>query len=135
MIYGDTGRYPLSINAAMRLAKFWLKILRMGEERLPKRVYKMLVKSIDCCDNWANKVRTMLSENNLERFWESQEVQSESSFLHRLKDSLVNKFREQWLNDLHSSERCSIYRQFKVTFGLENYLYMIGKNVFREAII
>ena len=135
MIYGDTGRYPLSINAAMRLAKFWLKILRMGEERLPKRVYKMLVKSIDCCDNWANKVRTMLSENNLERFWESQEVQSESSFLHRLKDSLVNKFREQWLNDLHSSERYSLYRQFKVTFGLENYLYMIDKKIFRESLI
>ena len=135
MIYGDTGRYPLSINATMRLAKFWLKVLRMDEDRLPKRVYKMLMKSIDCCDNWAKKVRTMLRENDLEHFWESQEVQSESSFLRRLRDSLVDKFREQWLNDLHNSERYSIYRQFKVTFGLENYLYMIDKKVFRESLI
>ena len=68
MIYGDTGRYPLSINAAMRLAKYQLKILRMEDERLPKQVYRMLINTIESGNNWANKVRTMLKENNLESF-------------------------------------------------------------------
>ena len=68
MIYGDTGRYPLSINAAMRLAKYQLKILRMEDERLPKQVYRMLINTIESGNNWANIVRTMLKENNLESF-------------------------------------------------------------------
>ena len=47
MVYGDTGRYPLSFNAAMRVAEYWIKIFSMVEERLPKRTYRMLVQNIE----------------------------------------------------------------------------------------
>ena len=63
MIYGDTGRYPLTVNAAMRVAKYWLKILRMDDERLPRRVYRMLLKSVESENNWAHRLRTLLMEN------------------------------------------------------------------------
>ena len=126
MIYGDTGRYPLSVNATIRLVKYWLKILRMDEERLPKRIYRMLIKNIDHSNNWEHKVRTLLRESNLEYFWVRQEVQN---------DSLFNKFKEQWSNELFNSERYAVYREFKNTFGVEAYLYKVDKKVFKDAFI
>ena len=35
MIYGDTARYRLYINAYVRAIRYWLKITRMNEKRLP----------------------------------------------------------------------------------------------------
>ena len=41
MIYGDTARYPLYINAYVRAVRYWLKITRMNEKRLPYKAYLM----------------------------------------------------------------------------------------------
>ena len=43
MIYGDTARYPLYINAYVRAVRYWLKITRMNEKRLPYKAYLMLL--------------------------------------------------------------------------------------------
>ena len=42
MIYADTARYPLYINAYVRAVRYWLKITRMNEKRLPYTAYLML---------------------------------------------------------------------------------------------
>ena len=42
MIYGNTARYPLYINAYVRAVRYWLKITRMNEKRLPYKAYLML---------------------------------------------------------------------------------------------
>ena len=43
MIYGDTARYPLYINAYVSAVRYWLKITRMNEKRLPYKAYLMLL--------------------------------------------------------------------------------------------
>ena len=43
MIYGDTARYPLYINAYVRTIRYWLKITRTNEKRLPYKAYLMLL--------------------------------------------------------------------------------------------
>ena len=42
MACGETGRYPLYVNAIIRSVKYWLKIIYMDEFRLPRRVYEMM---------------------------------------------------------------------------------------------
>ena len=43
MIYGDTARYPLYVNAYVRAVRYWLKITRTNEKRLPYKAYLMLL--------------------------------------------------------------------------------------------
>ena len=43
MTYGDIARYPLYINAYVRAVRYWLKITRMNEKRLPYKACLMLL--------------------------------------------------------------------------------------------
>ena len=42
LVYGETGRYPLYICTYTRCIKYRLNILRMQEDRIPLKSYKML---------------------------------------------------------------------------------------------
>ena len=61
MIYGELGRYPLYINTIMKLVKYWLKLVDIPDDRLPKAVYQP-VKSLDDkgVKIWTSDIRTCL---------------------------------------------------------------------------
>ena len=42
LVYGEVGRFPIQINASFRCIRYWLKLTRMDEHRLPLRACKML---------------------------------------------------------------------------------------------
>ena len=42
LVYGETGRYPVYICTYTRCIKSWLNNLRMQEDRIPFKSYKML---------------------------------------------------------------------------------------------
>ena len=61
MIYGDTARYPLYINAYVRAVRYWLKITRMNEKRLPYKAYLMLLHLDEHGkNNWVTKILSTL---------------------------------------------------------------------------
>ena len=43
MIYGETGRTPLHLDAKVSSVRFWLRLMRMEAKRLPRNAYNMLV--------------------------------------------------------------------------------------------
>ena len=61
IIYGDTARYSLYINAYVRAVRYWLKITRMNEKRLPYKAYLMLLHLDEHGKtNWVTKIRKTL---------------------------------------------------------------------------
>ena len=42
MVYGETGRTPLHLDAKVSSIHFWLRLMRMEAERLPRKAYNML---------------------------------------------------------------------------------------------
>ena len=42
LVYGETNRYPLFVNSAIRCIRYWLKLSRMEASKLPNKVYGML---------------------------------------------------------------------------------------------
>ena len=43
LVYGEVGRFHIQINASVRYIRYWLKLTRMDEHRLPLRAYNMLL--------------------------------------------------------------------------------------------
>ena len=41
MVYGETGRTPLHLDAKVGSIRFWLRLMRMEAERLPRKAYNM----------------------------------------------------------------------------------------------
>ena len=42
LVYGETGRYPLYVITYVKCIKYWLNLVRMPENHLPIKAYKML---------------------------------------------------------------------------------------------
>ena len=40
MVYGELGRDPLFVNSTLRCLKYWLRVLKMYDMRIPKQAYK-----------------------------------------------------------------------------------------------
>ena len=64
MVYGELGRYPLFVNSTLRFLKYWLRVLKMDDIRIPKEAYKMMIlmdESEKKC--WVTQVKDVLSKN------------------------------------------------------------------------
>jgi len=95
MVYSDTGRYPLRINAALRSVKYWLRLLRMADERYPRKMYQMMFNSSGEQCSWVSRVKTLLLQYNFDRTWSNQRVENENTFINRLKERMVLQFEEE----------------------------------------
>ena len=55
---GETNRYPLFVNSAVRCIRYWLKLTRMEASKLPNKADRMLhVLDKQGKRNWASNVR------------------------------------------------------------------------------
>ena len=63
MCYGELGRYPLFVNSVVRAIKYWMRLCRMPDSRLPKQALLML-SNINVPDgrNWLRSVKAKLSD-------------------------------------------------------------------------
>ena len=75
LVYGEVGRFPIQINASVRCIRYWLKLTRMDEHRLPLRACKMLL-NLDQRGktNWVTNVRKILCANGFSYVWDNQGV-------------------------------------------------------------
>ena len=92
MAYGETGRFPIFINAKMRSIRYWLKILKMDKDRLPYKVYTMLFNRTEDYNTWTSKVKHTLVEYGFEYVWNDQHVPNETVFLSSLRENMIDRF-------------------------------------------
>lgn len=125
MVYGELGRYPLSIQTNVRMLHFWCKLATGNENCLSTRCYnivKLLHDKKVIKVPWLEHVRQMLEKCGFGGIW--QETNSVNlkwlspAFKQRLKDQFIQK----WYADMHSSSKASNYRIMKDTFEFENYM-------------
>ena len=84
-IYGDTARHPLYTNAYVRAVRYWLKITRMNEKRLPYKVHLMLLHLDEQGkNNWVTKIRAALFRFGFGYVWQNKGVREASLFIRTL---------------------------------------------------
>ena len=60
-VLGDCGRYPMFIEAVKHVIKYWIRILKMREDRYVKKAYNMLMLTDQLgVRNWATYVKNIL---------------------------------------------------------------------------
>ena len=136
LVYGDTGRYPLFVKARVNCLRYWLRLVRMDENRLPKKAYNMLLHlhgSGKYC--WATAVHDELYRNGYGYVWENQGVQNVKSFLNAYRQRLIDTFGQSWHSHITESPRFLVYRQFKSSIYLEEYFYEIHNKHLRDLLV
>ena len=95
MIYGDTAWYPLYTNAYVRAVRYWLKITRMNEKRLPYKAYLMLLHLDEQGkNNWVTKFAQHCSDLVLGTYGRTREFRKLKNFIRCFRrDSLTTAGR------------------------------------------
>ena len=126
-IYGDSGRYPITVSSAISFVKYWHRISNMNDvtNSLLVSTYEEIKLNLDKY-SWFKNVSNMtefISENV------STCKANLSAVCNKLRESLKTVFIRGWKNELLSDNRkqgygnkLRTYRAFKSEFKLERYL-------------
>ena len=135
MVYSELTRYPIFVNSYLRVIKYWIRLLQMDENRLPKQVYRMLLQlDNNGKKNWVTQVREILSTTGFYFVWHNQRIQHVNSFLSQFKQRLVDIFIQEWSSTIRIKERYTLYSTLIPYFGNVSYLNIIDIYCFRVAL-
>ena len=136
-IYGETGRFPIFLNQVYRSIKYWLRIERLDNSKIVKKVYIQLKENAEVgFSNWASKIKHLLKTYNMEEFWTKQTwAQCEANtFLITFKEQIYTKYQNNWYEELCSYPKMRTYITFKKQFRFEPYLLEVKDYKLRKAI-
>ena len=126
VLYGETGRYPLYIRTFVRCIKYWVKLLKLPSSRICRQAYDMMLLQMEQGkDNWAFKVKTVLSEHGFGIVWLMQELGNERKFISEFKDRIICIYKQNWHSDMESKDKYRCFFSFKNVFQAERYFSII----------
>ena len=135
-VRGELGRYSMYCNRILKAIKYWFRVLRMNDNRLPAQCYKLQYgwaeRNIDC---WAYHIRHFLFTYGFGHVWISQGVGDISLFCNELKQRLHDVDIQAWRESLTSSSRLILYNYIKHDFARESYLEQIENPYYRSLIV
>jgi hypothetical protein len=135
MVYGDLGRHPLFIKTYISALKYWLKLLRMHQDRLPYQAYRMLL-TVDASGGqcWVSLLKNILCKTGFMYVWFFQGVGDENCFLALFQQRLTDMYIQEWSEAMKNSERHQQYLKMKESFNRDNYLVNIDRFYFRACV-
>ncbi len=132
MVYGELGRYPISITIKVRMVVFWYKLITGKKAKLSSRMYQILHNLFiqnKYASSWLVFVKSILDECG--HIWYSYQTLSLNCKLEWLKRAvrrtLVDQFIQQWTEEMRRSSKCDVYREFKTELKFESYLTNLPK--------
>ena len=134
LIYSELGRYPLSMYASLRAVKYWLKIMCMEEERLPKLAYQRECLEANKKNSWSKGIQSILELNGFGFVWINQGTNNINAFMRNLEQRMKDIYHQTWHDKCINSDRCAVYISFKNEFVSEPYINVININKFRTAM-
>ena len=125
LVYGETNKYPLFVNSAVRCIRYWLKLTRMEASKLPNKAYRMLrILDERGKRNWASNVRCKLYQYGFGFVWLNQGVKEMNQILHVFRERLVVCRWQEWHSHVEASDRFNVYRTFCTIHDTKTYLKM-----------
>lgn len=136
MVLGDLGRLPVYVQTAVRCIKYWLRIVKLDDKRLPKIAYRMHVHLDDLGQkSWAYNVKTLLCASGFGDVWQQQGAGDTNLFLSVFKQRLSDQARQDWHWEVSNGERYELYSSFKHCLQIESYLkYNMPRNL-KDALV
>lgn len=123
-VMGDLGRYPIKLTAMKRCMKYWLRILKLSDDRHVKLCYNMLMLYDNHgYENWVTYIRRNLYSNGFGYIWDNQRVHNEELFLKEYVCRLKDQYLQTWTELCASNNKLNKFYVFiKPSFEIESYV-------------
>jgi hypothetical protein len=142
-LYGELGRYPLSVIRKLHIFKYWFKLISCTNDNLIKITYSFMFNDAEQNitynnRNWAYQIKSILEQLGLTYVWNEQETlteKSEQTYTYNLiKQRLFDHYKQHWYSEIINSSRLNTYCRTKNTFNTEPYLDIITTKKFKIAL-
>ena len=135
-LYGELGRVPFNITRKIRMIIYWIKLLNLQENALPRRIYSMLKNDAENNisyrgSNWAYHIKSLLDELGLSYIWQQQTDIAIPFNL--IRQRILDSYYQSWYANINNSNRLQMYSRYKHNFQIENYLDFIYEKKFKTA--
>ena len=133
LVYGETNRYSLQIISVVKCIRYWLRLTRMDQFRLPRKAYNTLY-TLDERGKltWVTNVRNRLFEYGFAEVWFNQGVENQALFLRLFRERLVDCQWLRWHEHIENSDRFEMYRFINPVHQTPLYLNMkMNRNIKR----
>ena len=126
MVYGETGRYPVSCIVYDRMVRFWYNLSNSRTQKLSQLTYRYLFLSNAVYNPWLETIKNIFCLHGLNNIWLSQAQSVEFTWLTcKVQLILRDTFQQHWLSEIQMFSKCSNYKFFKIRFGYESYLHLL----------
>ena len=134
-VLGECGRFPICIDYHVKCIKYWLRLLTMNHDRLPRACYNMLLE-LDRSGRktWASSVKHLLYMYGFGDVWENQGCGNVEQFIAVLKQRLVDICKQDWGNSINLSDKLVTYCTFKSDLVYEKYLSVVTSSEQRRSL-
>jgi len=83
---------------------------------------------------WVTCVRKLLSKYGYQHVWDAQGVENFSVFLREFSDTVADTYVTEWEQTLAESSKLVLFRQLKLGFVREDYLYNVTLKKYRASL-
>ena len=117
-VYGELGKYPLSVLAKIRSLNYWLKI-RIDATSLLHSTY--LDQRIDLrLNSWSSKIKECLESLGLNYMW--QNLDDNVHYRPIINQRILDQYIQSWNAAVRITSKLGHYEKIKTTFEYEPYL-------------
>lgn len=135
-LYGELGRIPIKIKRQISMIQYWIKLLKLPNNEIPKIIYEMLKHDVNNNNNyngnnWAYHIKCILDNIGLSYLWINQ---SPNTPFDIIKTRILDNYYQSWYAQINNSSRLESYCRFKHLFEQEIYLNQITIKKYRIAL-
>jgi hypothetical protein len=131
-LYGELGRYPISIIIKSRMISFWNRLILGKEQKLSFQIYKYIINQPTINVKWCNKIKEILNSVGRPDLWQNQ-FQINQQYIHRqVKQTLIDQYKQSWHEELQISNKSRIYYSFKDNHEFEKYFFFLTKQEYNN---
>ena len=125
MLYGEQGRFPISIFIKKRILGFGYSSVHTGG-KLSSTMYKIIYSNYingHKTYNWLDNVKSSLDDCGCSYIWIDEfYLGSKNMLLNLIDTSLKPQFKQTWQSKFNDTSKCINYRMYKTEHCLENYI-------------
>ena len=75
---------------------------------------------------WLENVKNILDNCGLSNIWQTQDFPNEKWLVTKVKQTLIDQFRQNWLSKIQDSPKALNYRIYKDKLEFENYFHFLS---------
>ena len=114
ILYGELGRYPISITVKSRMVGFWQRIIGGKPDKISDKLYEILMimhQKDFFHSKWLLSIESTLQECDKYQFGLDQVAPKGIPKI--VKSNLVENYKQLWKETVFESQKCFNYRIFK----------------------